>query len=206
RVRTEEKRAAILQAAGEVFLELGFEGASMSQIAARVGGSKRTLYGYFPSKEELFIAVAHAKAERYIEPLLDALSQSAAPIDVALQRFGEDLLAFVCLPESIVTWQTVIGVSGRSDVGALFFRSGPEQAMQRIAQILQTQMDNGQLRSGDAQLAARQLSALLQAETLMPCLFGMLKAPSPQFLRQATQGAVAAFLCGYGHPAPLASA
>ena len=57
RVRTEEKRDTIVQAASEVFLELGFEGASMSQIAARVGGSKRTLYGYFGSKEDLFLAV-----------------------------------------------------------------------------------------------------------------------------------------------------
>lgn len=80
RVRTEEKRATIVQAASEVFLELGFEGASMSQIAARVGGSKRTLYGYFGSKEELFVAVAKDMSDRYFDPLLDALSRSSGPI------------------------------------------------------------------------------------------------------------------------------
>ena len=57
RVRTESKREAILEAASHVFLESGFEGASMAEIAARVGGSKATLYGYFGSKEDLFVEV-----------------------------------------------------------------------------------------------------------------------------------------------------
>ncbi|MDV2453477.1 TetR/AcrR family transcriptional regulator [Xanthomonas hortorum] len=198
RVRTEEKRDAIVQAASEVFLELGFEGASMSQIAARVGGSKRTLYGYFPSKEELFIAFAQDTSDSYIDPMLDALTRSSGPVAQTLQRFGEDLLGFLCAPSSITIWQTIIGVSGRSDVGALFFNAGPEEGMQRMAEYLQQQMDLGLMRRGDATLAAKQLGALLEAQTLMPCLFGALKDPSPEYLRDATQRAVELFLAGYG--------
>ncbi|APP85522.1 TetR/AcrR family transcriptional regulator [Xanthomonas hortorum pv. vitians] len=198
RVRTEEKRDAIVQAASEVFLELGFEGASMSQIAARVGGSKRTLYGYFPSKEELFIAFAQDTSDSYIDPMLDALTRSSGPVSQTLQRFGEDLLGFLCAPSSITIWQTIIGVSGRSDVGALFFNAGPEEGMQRMAEYLQQQMDLGLMRRGDATLAAKQLGALLEAQTLMPCLFGALKDPSPEYLRDATQRAVELFLAGYG--------
>ncbi|MBB3826191.1 TetR/AcrR family transcriptional regulator [Xanthomonas arboricola] len=198
RVRTEAKRDAIVQAAGEVFLELGFEGASMSLIAARVGGSKRTLYGYFPSKEELFVAFAQDVADRYIDPLLDALAQSQGPIAEALQRFGENVLAFLCSTPTITSWQTIIGVAGRSEVGALFFNSGQEAGMRRFADYLQTQMDSGLLRSGDAWVASHQFAALLEAETLMPCLFGALKDPSPAFLREATRRAVAMFLVAYG--------
>lgn len=192
------KRDAIVQAASEVFLELGFEGASMSQIAARVGGSKRTLYGYFPSKEELFIAFAQDTSDSYIDPMLDALTRSSGPVSQTLQRFGEDLLGFLCAPSSITIWQTIIGVSGRSDVGALFFNAGPEEGMQRMAEYLQQQMDLGLMRRGDATLAAKQLGALLEAQTLMPCLFGALKDPSPEYLRDATQRAVELFLAGYG--------
>ncbi|WP_448121738.1 TetR/AcrR family transcriptional regulator [Xanthomonas arboricola] len=197
RVRTEEKRDAIVQAASEVFLELGFEGASMSQIAARVGGSKRTLYGYFPSKEELFVAFAKDMSDRYIDPLLDALSQSNGPVAETLQRFGEDILGFLCAPSSITIWQTIIGVSGRSDVGALFFNAGPEEGMQRMADYLQTQMDRGAIRCADVLIASRQFGGLLEAETLMPCLFGALKEPSPEYLREATQRAVEMFLAAY---------
>ncbi|KER84515.1 TetR/AcrR family transcriptional regulator [Xanthomonas sp. NCPPB 2865] len=197
RVRTEEKRDAIVQAASEVFLELGFEGASMSQIAARVGGSKRTLYGYFPSKEELFVAFAKDMSDRYIDPLLDALSQSNGPVAETLQRFGEDILGFLCAPSSITIWQTIIGVSGRSDVGALFFNSGPEEGVQRMADYLQTQMDRGAIRCADVLIASRQFGGLLEAETLMPCLFGALKDPSPEYLRGAAQRAVEMFLAAY---------
>lgn len=54
------------------------------------------------------------------------------------------------------------------------------------------------MRRGDATLAAKQLGALLEAQTLMPCLFGALKDPSPEYLRDATQRAVELFLAGYG--------
>ena len=53
RVKTEAKRQHIVDVAAQAFRELGFEGASMAEICARVGGSKATLYNYFASKEEL---------------------------------------------------------------------------------------------------------------------------------------------------------
>ncbi|MEP7007124.1 MAG: helix-turn-helix domain-containing protein [Sphingomonas bacterium] len=57
RIRTEKKKNEIVQVASELFDALGYEGTSMSAIAARVGGSKATLYAYFESKEELLRAI-----------------------------------------------------------------------------------------------------------------------------------------------------
>ncbi len=54
KTKTESKRQAILKAAADVFRDVGFERASMEEIRARIGGSKATLYNYFPSKEKLF--------------------------------------------------------------------------------------------------------------------------------------------------------
>ena len=54
RVKTADRRQAILEVAHDVFQEMGFERASMAVISRRLGGSKGTLYGYFRSKEELF--------------------------------------------------------------------------------------------------------------------------------------------------------
>lgn len=67
-----------------------------------------------------------------------------------------------------------------------------------MADYLQTQMDRGVIRCADVLIASRQFGGLLEAETLMPCLFGAIKAPSPEYLREATQRAVALFLAGYG--------
>src|SRR3954464_10654712 len=51
-----DRRELILDVASEVFLKEGYAATSMSEIAARLGGSKGTLYNYFKSKEELFEA------------------------------------------------------------------------------------------------------------------------------------------------------
>src|SRR3569833_824386 len=56
RLDRDARRELILDVAQEVFLEEGFANASMSTIAARLGGSKGTLYNYFKSKDELFTA------------------------------------------------------------------------------------------------------------------------------------------------------
>src|SRR5258708_22025925 len=56
RLDRDARREAILDVAQDVFLEEGFANASMSTIAARLGGSKGTLYNYFKSKDDLFNA------------------------------------------------------------------------------------------------------------------------------------------------------
>jgi len=69
--KTEAKRLAILNAASEVFREVGFERASMSEIRARIGGSKATLYNYFPSKDDLIVA--------YLSRRLRPIEESSLP-------------------------------------------------------------------------------------------------------------------------------
>lgn len=51
------KRGSILDAAVELFLELGFDQTSMDAVAARAGVSKTTVYAHFGDKLELFRAV-----------------------------------------------------------------------------------------------------------------------------------------------------
>ena len=55
--RGDKLREHILWIAKEVFLEMGFERASMDEVATRAETSKRSLYAHFESKEKLFLAV-----------------------------------------------------------------------------------------------------------------------------------------------------
>src|SRR5580658_4742316 len=55
--RGDKLREHILWIAKDVFLEMGFERASMDVVAARAETSKRSLYAQFESKEKLFLAV-----------------------------------------------------------------------------------------------------------------------------------------------------
>ena len=55
--RGDQLRDHLLWTAKDVFLELGFERASMDVVASRAQASKRSLYAHFGSKEKLFLAV-----------------------------------------------------------------------------------------------------------------------------------------------------
>lgn len=61
RLAPETRRAAILQAALEVFAELGFERATLQEVADRARVTKGALYHYFDSKDELFIELVRSR-------------------------------------------------------------------------------------------------------------------------------------------------
>lgn len=63
----DQRRADILRAALTEFSLRGIDGVSMSEIAARAGIGKSTIYEYFPSKTELFNASSRAKIRRIEE-------------------------------------------------------------------------------------------------------------------------------------------
>jgi AcrR family transcriptional regulator len=67
--RGDELRQHILWTAKDVFLEMGFERASMDVLAVRAATSKRTLYAHFESKDKLFLAVVDLVRELYLDKL-----------------------------------------------------------------------------------------------------------------------------------------
>ena len=79
-----ERRAAILDAADRVFLDKGFDQATMDEIAAEAEFSKGTLYLYFKNKDDLFVALSTRK----FEDMVDAFESLAAgePTGVAALR------------------------------------------------------------------------------------------------------------------------
>lgn len=64
----EQRRALVLDRALEVFLERGYEGATIDLIAAAAGASKRTLYAHYEDKTALFKAAVQRAIELYAEP------------------------------------------------------------------------------------------------------------------------------------------
>ena len=166
KVRTEARRGAIVHEAAKLFRELGYERASMNELAQRLGGSKATLYGYFPSKEALFVAVTQAMADEHLADAVAKLSaRSAEEFEPALRRFGEALIVLANESDAVAVYRMVTGEAGRSDVGTLFFEAGPRRCLDVLAEFMSSAMVRGELRRGDPQVVARQLVGLLTAET-----------------------------------------
>ncbi|MFD9741130.1 TetR/AcrR family transcriptional regulator [Umezawaea sp. NPDC059074] len=67
--RGDALREHILVVAKDVFLESGFDRASMDVVAARAETSKRSLYAHFESKDKLFAAVVTLAREMYLDKL-----------------------------------------------------------------------------------------------------------------------------------------
>lgn len=95
RARGRQRVAALLEAAGGVFAEKGFDAATMTEIAARAGASIGSLYQFFSTKEQ----VATALVEGYAEALygrLAAMAEAAAGWTVTqlAQRLARTLIEF----------------------------------------------------------------------------------------------------------------
>lgn len=197
RVKCENRRQAILDVAEELFRDKGFELTSMSEITARVGGSKATLYSYFTSKEELFLEVMHSFAEADIKRLFSEFDPDA-DIAQTLQKFGEQFLAFISAPKIIAALRVLFAESGRTDIGKRFFDLGPCDGCAKLAAYFEQCILLGKLRSADTQIAATHLIALLKAETMDPLLFGAREITELPPIHDVVSRAVDIFLRAYG--------
>ena len=74
-LRTRETQARLLDAAEEVFVRDGYEGAQLDEIAAMAGRSKGAVYTHFKSKEDLFLALFEHRTRSYIERLANSLQK-----------------------------------------------------------------------------------------------------------------------------------
>lgn len=99
---TEEK---IIDAATDVFVQKGMDGARMQEIADRAGINKALLHYYFRSKEKLFDAI-FTKLVGIAFPKIGQILQSELPItekiETAIDTYIELLLKFPFLPAFII--------------------------------------------------------------------------------------------------------
>ncbi len=195
RVKTEDRRQAILHAAMEVFREVGYERASMAEIAARVGGSKSTLYGYFASKEDLYASAMLDTAREEATKLERMLDASHASITVVLEEFGKSYLYFVTSPDLVAKKRSIFGQGWFSSVGPLLYAGGPKQTLRKLAEYIERQMQAGLLRRADPDIASMHLQGLLEAGIVEPGLFGV---PPRLPIEDAVPCAIKAFLAIYG--------
>ena len=205
RVKTEDRRQHILKVASEVFLETGFERASMAEISARVGGSKATLYSYFPSKAALFVATTLNYGMRHADEAFSSLKPKVGGLASNLQTYGEHMIGLLCEPDIVKGFRMVIAESGESDVGRLFFKAGPQRTQDDLSSFMALEIGAGRLKSEDPQLMSQHFAALLESQTLLPMLFGVRQSVPKAEIRRIVKAAVSVFMAAYGADAASAS-
>jgi AcrR family transcriptional regulator len=163
RLDRDQRRELILDVAQEVFLEEGFANASMSTIAARLGGSKGTLYNYFKSKDDLFNAYVERRCLWQDE--IFALPLENETPDETLRRIGRSYLTRVLTDFNLRNFRLIAAEAERSpDIGLIFYNAGPRQGVLRVTELLEGMAADGHLDfdGHDPQDVAHQFLGLVQ--------------------------------------------
>ena len=205
RQKTEAKRQAIVKVAAEVFKERGYDRASMSEIAERVGGSKATLYSYFSSKEELLLAVLTGMAAITSQELVvhrtSEVLAALAPAEhfhAQLERLVMAILSLASSPDMLALRRLVLARGGERGASQVFFERGPKQLYLRIADFLEQGMKDGHLRQADPWVAAMHLRGLTESEYIDRLILGDIVNITPKMIRDAALRSVDVFWRAYG--------
>lgn len=190
----EARRAAFVAAARLAFFSRGYGGTSMSSISASVGGSKTTLWNYFPSKQDLFTAVVDDVVERYGRAL-DVPLDPDADVPESLRLMGRALLDTIHSQPVIDLHRLTIGESSRfPELARLFHERGPARGKARLQHYIREAMARGKLRQGNPAEASRLFTGMLLAGSIQLHMLGLIERPEEPELARELDVAIDAFL------------
>lgn len=190
--RGTERRAQILAAATEMFLERGFAGSDLDSIIRVTRGSKTNVYSQFGSKEGLFKAVVFDLIGGITEELHQR-DLSRLELRAGLKRLGRDLLRLLMKPRHIAFLRLILAESARvADVAAAWHAIGPERMRSAIDRFLTAKRDEGAFVCADTRTAATLFHDMLVHSPLNQALLG--RPYSPTKIRAHVQQVVETFL------------
>jgi AcrR family transcriptional regulator len=190
------KRRQILDGARRVFMNLGFDGASMGEIARAAGVSKGTLYVYFADKNRLFEAIV--EQETLEQGRMSFNFDPERDVPTTLRDFGQAYIQLLCRPGGGSATRTVMAIAERMpEVGRRFYNNVVAHTIARLAAYLATRAAAGDVEIEDCQLAATQFMQMCQASLFMPFIFQAAPAPSAERIAQVVESATRIFLAGY---------
>ncbi len=197
------KRQAVLAAAEEAFLGAGYDAVTMDDIAEAAGVSKQTLYSYFGTKDQLFIALVTA--------MTSSTSDAVHAGESATAPGGEDLeghlvallsrqLDAVLQPRLLKLRRLVIGEVPRfPELARAVYEHGPQRAIDSLTTMLAGAQAQGRLDVPDPRRSAIQLNWLVMGEPVNHAMFlGDDAVPAADDRRAHVEAAVRTFLRAHG--------
>ncbi|RAK51384.1 TetR/AcrR family transcriptional regulator [Phenylobacterium deserti] len=198
RLDRDARREAILDVAQDVFLDEGFAAASMSTIAARLGGSKGTLYNYFKSKDELFEAFVQRRCVWHQEAIFGDVSDGASMRE-ALTVFAHRYILTTLSDASLRSLRLIIAEAERSpEIGQLFYENGPRRGIARLAGYMTRWAEQGLLNIEDPEAAAQFFMGLTKGRFHMARLCNVIPELTEDQAAEEGERAVRTFLRTYG--------
>lgn len=193
RPRDTAKDEAILLAAGDLFLEHGYEAASVDAVAREAGVSKATIYARYADKEALFRAVLTHECERAVMPSSFVPDPGQSVRDVLIM-LAERFLALVTGDKAMGMHRVLVSEGVRAPrVSELFFETAVETLKDRMATWLRGQNAAGRLAVRDPDGAAWRFLGAVKGEAHMRASLGLPPVP-PDRLRLHIEACADEFL------------
>jgi AcrR family transcriptional regulator len=171
RMKSTERRAAIVQSAIHLFAEKGFRGATTRELAAALRVTEPVLYQHFQTKKDLYRAIIEFKLAEVEAGAAGILQLAAGDDDRAffaaigelmLERFEKD-------PE--LTRLVLYSSLERHELSELFFDRAIAALYQLVAGFIRRRARAGALRKLDAETAARGLIGMFHYHGLIGMLY-----------------------------------
>jgi AcrR family transcriptional regulator len=198
RLDRDARREAILDVAEAVFLEQGFAAASMSEIAARLGGSKGTLYNYFRSKDELFEAYVQRRCVMNLDEIY-ALDPEGESVRETLRRVGHAFLSRVLSDANLRHFRLIVAEAEREpEFGRMFYEMGPRRSELRLAERMSVWAAKGLIAAPDPERAAQHYLGLCQNCYFKARLCNYVPELTEAQVETEVAAAIEAFLKAYG--------
>lgn len=196
--RGEQRRRAFLDAAAEVFLEPGYEAASVNEVVRRAGGSLATLYSQFGNKDGLFWAMVEEATLNFSSSLRQQ-AQLDRPLEEGLQAIGEHYLELMLRPRSLALFRIMIGEAHKfPEMARRFFMMGPDQVRATVSQYLaaRAEIEGLELNKFDPELDGAFFCEMIRARNHYRALCDETYALSDAEIRSHVQAVVQRFLDG----------
>jgi AcrR family transcriptional regulator len=198
RTAVADRRTAILDCAEEIFLDKGFQAASMAGIAATLGGSKGTLYNYFPSKEDLFIACVTRRCERLQDQISSVVTEGQS-LEDSLFRIGKRFVEVVYADETVAQYRMIVAeVSRTPELAQAFYLKGPCRGAELMADHFSELREQGLLEFDDPLRTARHFASLCDSMFAEARHCGAMQTLDLNSVDEEVRWAVRAFLAAYG--------
>lgn len=192
--RGQQRKSKILAAATRLFLKRGYGATSTDSIVEKAGGSKATLYSFFPTKADLFRAVV----DSIVTSNVDVELQSLENIRDTLVKFSEQRLRIVFSRKHRALMGLIIAERDRfPDIARMYYERGPLRGHTLLRDYFETLIDRGLIDMQSADEAAEFFRGMLMHQRYIDQLYLDAQVPSEEEVGVRARHVVDRFIEAY---------
>nr|WP_210304066.1 TetR/AcrR family transcriptional regulator [Rhizobium esperanzae] len=188
----------IVDAAAELFAELGFQATTLDKVAQRAKISKLSIYRHFENKEALFGAAFAARCQQLIpQALFEGVDGSA---EDQLMAVGSSLLRTLLRPDvRSVEAMVMADTPNQKSLSKVHYEAGPAHIIAQVEVLLRQLHAKAALNVPDPLRSARLFAALFKgSDLLIIARFDEARAEDDNEIEAYCRSAVAMFIAAHG--------